>query len=257
MAWRALRHPNVLPLLGVTVAENQFVMVSEWMGRGNIKSFTKSNIKANRLRLLVEVTRGLIYMHDQGVIHGDLKGANILIDRDCHACLADFSLLTITTEQSTIVSSRVQGGTVQWMSPELIHPESFDLKKSIPTKESDCYALGMVIYEVLSGSTPFYPSKAPTVMRKVLDGERPGRPQGKIGSLFTDGIWEVLELCWKPQPCDRINAQAVLRGLEENSSSPDEGGDTVTDADDQPDPSSDDSSDDTLPGRPHDIPQRR
>jgi len=222
-------------------------MVSEWMERGNINDFMKLNTSANRLGLLVEVTMGLVYMHDQGVIHGDLKGANILIDRNGYACLTDFSLLTIVTEQSTIVSSRVQGGTIQWMSPELIDPEGFGLEKSIPTKGSDCYALGMVIYEVLSGSRPFSPSTAPAVIRKVLDGEHPGRPQGERGSLFTDGIWEVLQLCWKHQPYDRISARAVLQGLEGSPSPLDEGRDTATDTDDQWNSSSNDSSDDELP----------
>ena len=168
--------------------------------------------------------------------------ANILINQSGHACLADFSLLTIVAEQSTIISSCVEGGTIQWMSPELIYPEVFGLKKSIPTKESDCYALGMVIYEVLSGRTPYSPCRPPAVMRKVLDGERPGRPQGREGSLFTDSIWEVVELCWKPQPCDRISARAVLRGLEGSPSPLGAGGDAGMDADDQWDVSSNDSS---------------
>ena len=52
MKWRALRHPNILPLLGVTVAENQFVMVSEWMSNGNIMQFTKEYTNVDRLQLV-------------------------------------------------------------------------------------------------------------------------------------------------------------------------------------------------------------
>ncbi|KAF9642199.1 kinase-like protein [Thelephora ganbajun] len=74
LTWKALRHPNVLPLLGVTMTETQFVMVSEWMVKGNINEFVKEDSNADRLGLLGDVVRGLIYMHDQGVIHGDLKG---------------------------------------------------------------------------------------------------------------------------------------------------------------------------------------
>ena len=52
MAWRALRHPNVLRLLGVTVTENRLVMVSEWMVKGNIDEFVEANTKADRLGLV-------------------------------------------------------------------------------------------------------------------------------------------------------------------------------------------------------------
>ena len=118
------------------------------------------------------------------------------------------------------MSSWVEGGTVQWMSPELLDPERFSLKRGRPTKESDCYALGMVVYEVLTGQTPFAPSKPPAVIWKVLEGQRPGRPQGEKGELFTDAIWGILELCWKPLPTDRTSVKAVLLCLEETPSLP-------------------------------------
>ena len=146
--------------------------------------------------------------------------ANVLITNDGYACLADFSLLTMASDQSTVIPSCIEGGTIQWMSPELIYPESFDLEKIHPTKESDCYALGMVIYEVLSGQTPFTPWRAPLVIQKVLNGERPGRPRGEGGARFTDGIWEMLELCWKHRPGERTGAKTVLQCLERASSLP-------------------------------------
>ena len=201
-------------------------------------------------------------MHGQGVVHGDLKGvrvrtpqspsytsaypipkANILIDRNGRACLADFSLITRTSDQSTFLSSCIEGGTTQWMSPELLDPDKFGFKESRPTKESDCYALGMVIYEVLSGQKPYAPCKGAAVIRKVLDGERPKRPQGDEGELFTDGIWKVVQRCWKPQPGDRINAKAVLLGLK-GDSSPLRPSSKVdgTDDDDESDATSSDSS---------------
>ena len=137
------------------------------------------------------------------------------------------------------------------MSPELIDPESFGLVKIRPTKESDCYALGMVIHEVLSGRTPFAPWKAPLVIQKVLKGERPGRPQGEAGALFTDGIWEILELCWKHNPGERTSAKAILPCLEgvrsPRPSSPTEDGEAETDTDDESDAASSNSS--TFP--PH------
>jgi len=123
------------------------------------------------------------------------------------------------------------------MSPELLDPEAFGLKGAHATRKSDCYALGMVIYEILSGEAPFAPSKVPAP--RILRGERPERPQGRKGVLFTDTIWGVLELCWKPQPSERLNAKAVLQGLYgrpyQLGSPSDMDGDVEADSDDHSD----------------------
>ena len=95
------------------------------------------------------------------------------------------------------------------MSPELIAPEQFGSKKSRPTKTSDCYALGMVIYEIISGNLPFHEHADLAVFVKVLKGDRPTRR-----ARFTNDLWKMLESCWTPQPNDRPSIGDVLRCLE-------------------------------------------
>jgi serine/threonine protein kinase len=142
--------------------------------------------------------------------------ANILIDKTGRARLADFGLLTIISDTTnfTASSSALKGGTTRWMSPELLHPEHFGLNDGQPpTKESDCYALGMVIYEVLSGEVPFAQIKEVIVMWKVICGERPRRPGGVEGRWFTDDLWDMLGLCWEAQTKSRPSIEAVLEYL--------------------------------------------
>ena len=169
------------------------------------------------------------------MVHGDLKGvilpqtlvittppnaltiqANILIDQNFRACLADFGLLTIVLDctRPTTSNSLTNAGTVKWMSPELLDPDKFGLKNSRRTKESDFYALGMVILEVLSGRSPFSGYVDLVVTKKVIEGERPGRPQGAEEVWFTDDLWGMLERCWSPHPKDRPDLEAVLECLE-------------------------------------------
>ena len=138
--------------------------------------------------------------------------SNVLIDINGHACISDLSVPAIISDKENFLSTCIEGGVTPWMSPELLDPESFGLKKRRPTMESDCYALGMVVYEVLSGQAPFAPAKAPVL--KILRGNRPGRPPGAQGASFTDGIWGMMELCWKPQPSERMDAKTVLLCLE-------------------------------------------
>ena len=114
------------------------------------------------------------------MVHGDLKGvrfyqsldaqglidnqANILINKSFRACLADFGLSAIVggerraAASTSLISvaeslmSFTAGGTTRWMSPELLAPDQFGITDDRPTKQSDCYALGMVIYEVCAGA---------------------------------------------------------------------------------------------------------
>ena len=164
------------------------------------------------------------------MIHGDLKGvrffsswchssalcilfvkANVLIDQTGRALLADFGLLTIMSDPANHLpsSSYTQGGTARWMSPELITPERFGLKDSRPTKPSDCYALGMVIYETISGNMPFHEDTDLSVFVKVMEGKRPHR----VGR-FAESLWQMLGQCWTPQPSDRPSINDVLQCLE-------------------------------------------
>ena len=95
LIWKRLSHPNILPLVGVSVAKNprHFRIISEWMPNGNVMEYTRSNPRANRLRLVSSVVRflevlysdnrnpqlsevafGVTYLHELGIVHGDLKG---------------------------------------------------------------------------------------------------------------------------------------------------------------------------------------
>ena len=162
--------------------------------------------------------------------------ANILIDNNGCACLVGFCQLVIISDQSTATSSATRSGTVRWMSPERLDPNRFGLKDNCPTKESDCYALGMVIYEVLSGEILYPLCNKLVVVQKILGGERPTRPQGAQGAQFAAGLWQMLELCWKPQSTDRLSLDTVIRCLQDVAlpqRPPDVDGDVEEDIDGQ------------------------
>ena len=126
------------------------------------------------------------------------------------------------SDVTNLVSSTpfTQAGTPRWMSPELIDPEKFGSADGRPTKPSDCYALGMLIYEVLSGKAPLFQHNRYAVIARILEGERPARPsQGGHEVLFTDDVWGILGHCWQPTPGDRPRIGDVLECLEKASGS--------------------------------------
>ena len=168
--------------------------------------------------------------------------ANILVDQTGHARLADFGLLTVVSDPANLLSSSsyTQGGTARWMSPERFDPEQFGLRDGRPTKPSDCYALGMVIYETITGNLPFHKHADFAVIRKVLQGERPPR-----GAGLTKYLWGMLEQCWAPQPNNRPSIEVVLQCLETVSAlqePPSPGVDEETDEDSDESDSTTDSS---------------
>ena len=142
--------------------------------------------------------------------------ANILIDQTGCARLADFGLLTIISDPANFLSSSsyTQGGTIRWTSPERIIPQEFGLKDSRPTESSDCYSLGMVIYETITGNPPFHEHTHMAILLKVSRGEHPPRE-----AEFAEGLWKMLEMCWAFQPNNRPSIEDVLQCLETASNS--------------------------------------
>ncbi|KAF9784798.1 kinase-like domain-containing protein [Thelephora terrestris] len=217
IGWKHLSHPNILPLLGVSVSldPDSFRILTRWMINGNITEYARSNPEVNRLQLLFEVASGVAYLHKLGVVHGDLKGANILVNDEGIACLADFGLMTILIENGTISLSATavsSAGTVPWMSPELLSG-----KISKPTPQSDCYALGMVIYEVLTGLPPFHDLGKHAVTPAVQRGKRPKRPSKSKSLGFSNALWKLVVRCLHKSPAARPTAQDLLQYLQRAS----------------------------------------
>ena len=160
------------------------------------------------------------------------RKGNILIGDDGHAQIAGFGLATIASQRLSATSPRA----IPWTSPELLYPERFGLKHRYATLGSDRYAMGMVIYEVLSGQAPFATFRDTEIIVLVLEGIRPERPREDGEKLFADGVWETLELCWEEKSEKRPNARNILMGLEGKPCFSDLDGDADSDSDEMPDP---------------------
>ena len=173
VVWKRLTHPNILPLLGVTITP--FQLVSNWMSGGDLPDYLKKNSDADRLKLvgappvvsipcslqaqLSDVVEGLYHLHSCNVIHGDLKGVcncsisrfitvltpiqpNVLVDHSGNALIADFGLATVTQNLDSIQSATHQAGhTPRWAAPEV-------LKEGTLSKEADIFSFAMVMIEV-------------------------------------------------------------------------------------------------------------
>ncbi|KAJ7226275.1 kinase-like domain-containing protein, partial [Mycena rebaudengoi] len=97
LIWQSLRHPHILPLIGIDRESfpMSLCMVSPWMEHGTVLKYLKEHGRRNVDKFLSEIALGLQYLHSCNVVHGDLRGANILITQDWSACLTDFGLASL------------------------------------------------------------------------------------------------------------------------------------------------------------------
>ncbi|KAK1230558.1 hypothetical protein PQX77_006358 [Marasmius sp. AFHP31] len=195
--WKQLRHPNVLPFLGVFLdTSGRPCLVSPWMENGNLTQYIESADPAfsQRVLLAFDVASGLAYLHEKSIVHGDLKGLNVLITPDLRACISNFGLSIVaeTSLRFSNTSSAFSGGTTQYQAPEVVR-----LNISKPTKESDVYSYGCVAYEV---------KRDIAVGPCIMNGARPERPTDIPNLQMSDELWTVMEECWKTEPPERPSA---------------------------------------------------
>ncbi|KAF9259602.1 kinase-like protein [Marasmius fiardii PR-910] len=209
--WTQLRHANVIPLLGVNTVlfPSCFCLVSPWMVNGDIVSFLKANPRHDKLKAISEIMAGLEYLHSLSppVVHGDIKGANILVSEDRCCLLADFGLAAVTAETLSMIhsASEVMKGSIRWMAPEL-YASTPGLKGD--KTPQDVYAFACTVFEILSGKLPFFNLKgdAAVIYQVTVLRIRPERPSG---CWCPDHIWNLVEICWDENPLKRPKAKAL------------------------------------------------
>ncbi|KAG8900786.1 ubiquitin-protein transferase activating protein, partial [Tulasnella sp. 403] len=207
--WQKLQHPNILPFLGTADVEGTLYLVSPWVDNGSLPGYLKRNPNCDRPRLIRETASALLYLHQQNIIHGDVKATNILVSSGVHALLCDFGLSRPTASET---EPGLKGlGGLRWQSPELWDGAS----KSFG---SDVYAFAMTISEILTGKLPFSECSDRAELLKVMIRQR-GRPpkdpnQSPDGSTDWSYVWDVAERCWAAEIEARPPVKEVLRWLE-------------------------------------------
>ncbi|KAF7366679.1 Kinase-like protein [Mycena sanguinolenta] len=209
LVWKALHHPHILPFLGIDGDgfPSSLCMVSPWMEHGTVMNYLKEHGLGNVDRLLYEIAQGLQYLHSCNIVHGDLRGTNILIKEDWSACLADFGLSVFLDATSSMSTNR--GGSLYWMAPELLDPERIGDKCTRSTA-SDVYAFGCVCFELYTGRPPFAHLPEPGAMMQVIMNKRPVRPSS---STISDILWEYITAYWKDIPSDRPGTEIVVQNM--------------------------------------------
>ncbi|KAJ7263103.1 kinase-like domain-containing protein [Mycena rebaudengoi] len=213
VVWKNLHHSSILPFLGLDTGDTnsfpfELAMVSPWMENGTIMKYLEVH-GATDLKIvthLLEVARGLEYLHSMAVIHGDLRADNVLVDDDGQARLADFGLAFFA---DATARSTTRDGARRWMAPELLRPECVGLSTFQRTTASDIYSFACLCLELYTREYPFSDIKnAWTVDFKVIENERPRRPD-----IIPDQPWQLIRKCWAQKPQERLKMCEIIGRL--------------------------------------------
>jgi serine/threonine-protein kinase len=142
----ALRHPNILTVYDYGEEEGLAYIVMEYVEGGTLKDRLEGEpFEPQRaVGLSIGVGRALAFGHDQGIIHRDVKPANILLPREDWPLLADFGLVKLQQARRALTQAGMILGTPDYTSPEQALGEAADHR-------ADIYALGVVLYEMITG----------------------------------------------------------------------------------------------------------
>ncbi|TDL23494.1 kinase-like protein [Rickenella mellea] len=203
--WHKLRHPNILPLYGICHEKIECIpdfpaLISPYCANGNINDFLSTRPTTNKLRIICQISDGLAYLHANQVVHGDLKGSNILVNDSGVACICDFGRTKLATDNDY---SKSLFASAHWAAPELLLHASEDQMVPVSYK-SDMWAFAMVVIEILTGGRPWPGYSDLVVLRKVPLGEKPDR---RRYPAVSDSYWRVLTPCWEFDPSRRPSIQ--------------------------------------------------
>ncbi|EJD35397.1 kinase-like protein, partial [Auricularia subglabra TFB-10046 SS5] len=208
--WQPLDHRHILPLYAVCRMRGRLTLVMPFMENGDACHFLQLNPHWDIKKILVETAQAVDYIHNTaGVVHGDIKGANILISATGTALLSDFGLGTTIAAAKDITEPSIRyARTAQFSAPELFadtaaNPdEPFRIRSK--TTMSDVFAFGALIYELYTGAPPWAGMSDHVIALNLCRGSMPDRRgYTRTGQEITDSLWDLCERCWRSAPMER------------------------------------------------------
>ena len=193
-----LHHANIVKYHGSVRGQDSLYIILEYCENGSLHSICKNfgKFPENLVSLYTaQVLRGLLFLHEQGVIHRDIKGANILTTKEGLVKLADFG---VATKQQGLTEGSVVG-TPYWMAPEVI-------ELSGATTASDIWSLGCTVIELLDGKPPYHKLAPMPALFRIVNDDHPPLPEG-VSPLVRDFLMQ----CFQKDPNLRVSAKKLLK----------------------------------------------
>jgi len=210
-----LRHPHVVLFMGAVTTPPNMCIIMEYMTMGSLydilhnEKISDDILKpSKRLKMALQVARGMNYLHSSNIIHRDLKSLNLLLDEDWNIKISDFGLTKFRshlTKKEVDEDNRV--GSIYWTAPEVLEdPLAF-------SKQSDVYSYGIILWELATRKDPF-DGMAPTA---VAVGVLRDKLTPVIPDNLDESISMLMQNCWAHDPIDRPDFGEIISRLQINA----------------------------------------
>ncbi|ERM96281.1 hypothetical protein AMTRI_Chr09g34920 [Amborella trichopoda] len=201
---RKVRHRNVVQFIGACTRPPSLCIVTEFMSGGSVYDFLHKQRGVFKLPTLVkvaiDVSKGMNYLHQNNIIHRDLKAANLLMDENEVVKVADFGVARVQAQSGVMTA---ETGTYRWMAPEVIEHKPYDHK-------ADVFSFGIVLWELLTGKLPYeHLTPLQAAVGVVQKGLRPTIPKHTHPKIA-----ELLERCWQQDPTLRPDFSEITEILQ-------------------------------------------
>jgi pimeloyl-ACP methyl ester carboxylesterase len=196
-ALAALNHPNILTIHDMDEADGQPCLVLEWLGGGALSDrHSPASMSAPAfLDLALPIADALAAAHEHGIVHRDVKPANVLVTDDGRIKLADFGLAKLRDVEADVTRTAGAVGTVAYMSPEQASGGEIG-------PASDIFSFGILAYELLAGARPFTGPGPVAVITTILQGRH--APLREHRRDLSDALVAIVERCLETDPRARF-----------------------------------------------------
>lgn len=217
----ALNHPNIITVYGIEETENLEFIVTEFIDGQTLHERIKEKpLSADEtLDIAIQIAGALESAHSVGIIHRDIKPANIMIRKDNIVKILDFGLAKLTTDSGDFQTrdqtapNRVMG-TISYMSPEQVLGKEIDIR-------TDIFSLGVVLYEMLSGTQPFQGTSDAAIYNATINENPPSISEinSDVPLVFDQIIKRTIEKNTAERFQTASDLRKVLQTLKQNSDS--------------------------------------
>ncbi|GLU15636.1 hypothetical protein SLE2022_321090 [Rubroshorea leprosula] len=200
-----LVHPNIVQFIAACKRPPVYCIITEYMSQGTLRMYLNkkepySLSTETILRLALDISRGMEYLHSQGVIHRDLKSNNLLLNDEMRVKVADFGTSCLETQCQ---ETKGNMGTYRWMAPEMIKEKPY-------TRKVDVYSFGIVLWELTTALLPFQGMTPVQAAFAVAEkNERPPLPASCQPALA-----HLIKRCWAANPSKRPDFSDIVSALE-------------------------------------------